>query len=195
MSIHLRVCGLDPVILSMDDFYRNRDELPLEANGEPDLEALNALDVPYLRQCINSLLAGEETAMPRFSFEKQRREDEYVNMRIGTNSPLIIEGIHGLNPALHAEVDSHLICRIYISQLTTINLDSHNRIRTTDARLRGASCGLSFRHPPLKTLEMWDSVRRGEENGSSPTRKTRTSSLTPRCIMNCPSSKPCPMIS
>lgn len=165
LSIHLRVCGLDPVILSMDDFYRNRDELPLEANGEPDLEALNALDVPYLRQCINSLLAGEETAMPRFSFEKQRREDEYVKMRIGTNSPLIIEGIHGLNPALHTEVDSHLICRIYISQLTTINLDSHNRIRTTDARLlRRIVRDYNFRAtPPLKTLEMWDSVRRGEE--------------------------------
>jgi len=165
LSIHLRVYGLDPVILSMDDFYRNRDELPLEADGQPDLEALSALDVPLLRQCINSLLSGQETAMPRFNFTTQRREKAHVLMHISPNSPLIIEGIHGLNPELHKEVDSHLICRIYISQLTTINLDSHNRIRTTDARLlRRIVRDYHFRAtPPLRTLEMWDSVRRGEE--------------------------------
>lgn len=165
LSIHLRVSGLEPVILSMDDFYRNRDELPLEADGQPDLEALSALDIPLLQQCINSLLAGKETPMPRFDFASQRRKPDPVMMRIGADNPLIIEGIHGLNPALHEQVDSHLICRIYISQLTTINLDRHNRIRTTDARLlRRIVRDYQFRGtPPLRTLEMWDSVRRGEE--------------------------------
>ncbi len=165
LSIHLRVSGMEPVILSMDDFYRNRDELPLEADGQPDLEALSALDVPFLRECINSLLSGRETAMPRFDFTTQRRAQEPVMMKIGPNSPLIIEGIHGLNPALHEQVDSRLICRIYISQLTTINLDRHNRIRTTDARLlRRIIRDYQFRNtPPMRTLEMWDSVRRGEE--------------------------------
>ncbi|NLW19790.1 MAG: nucleoside kinase [Clostridiales bacterium] len=165
LAVHLKVGGLEPVILSMDDFYKDRDKLPLEANGQPDLEAISALDVPYLRACINSLLSGQETAMPRFDFTTQRRAPESVMMKIGHNSPLIIEGIHGLNPALHEQVDSRLICRIYISQLTTINLDRHNRIRTTDARLlRRIVRDHQFRNtPPLKTLEMWDSVRRGEE--------------------------------
>lgn len=165
LSIHLRVNGLDPMILSMDDFYRNRDELPLEADGRPDLEALSALDVPYLRECIDSLLSGKPTAMPRFDFTTQRRRAEPVMMSIASNSPLIIEGIHGLNPALHEQIDPRLICRIYISQLTTINLDRHNRIRTTDARLlRRLVRDYQFRNtPPLRTLEMWDSVRRGEE--------------------------------
>jgi uridine kinase len=86
-------------------------------------------------------------------------------MRVGPNTPLIIEGIHGLNPALHAHFDPGLLCRIYISQLTTINLDRHNRIRTTDARLlRRIVRDYQFRNTPaLRTLEMWDSVRRGEE--------------------------------
>ncbi len=165
LSIHLRVNGLEPHSLSMDDFYRNRNELPLEEDGQPDLEALSALDVPYLRVAIKSLLAGNETDMPRFSFAKQRREEETVKMRIGAKSPLIIEGIHGLNPELHEGIDPSLICRIYISQLTTINLDRHNRIRTTDARLlRRIVRDYQFRStPPLKTLEMWDSVRKGEE--------------------------------
>ncbi|MDI9519552.1 MAG: nucleoside kinase [Bacillota bacterium] len=165
LSIHLRVNGMKPLILSMDDFYRNRDELPLEPNGQPDLEALNALDVPYLREAIKSLLSGQETEMPRFNFTTQRREKETVTMKISANSPLIIEGIHGLNPELHEGIDPSLICRIYISQLTTINLDNHNRIRTTDARLlRRIVRDYQFRAtPPLKTLEMWDSVRKGEE--------------------------------
>ena len=165
LSIHLRVRGLDPQILSMDDFYRNRDELPLESNGMPDLEALSALDVPFLRECINSLLSGQETAMPRFDFGTQRRSPDSVMMKIGPNSPLIIEGIHGLNPQLHELIDPKLICRIYISQLTTINLDRYNRIRTTDARLlRRIVRDYQFRStPPIRTLEMWDSVRKGEE--------------------------------
>ena len=165
LCIHLRVRGLEPVILSMDDFYRDRDQLPLEEDGQPDLEALSALDVPLLQQSINSLLAGQTTPMPRFDFTAQRRKPEPVLMRIGANSPLIIEGIHGLNPALQELIDPHLICRIYISQLTTINLDRHNRIRTTDARLlRRIVRDYQFRNtPPLRTLEMWDSVRRGEE--------------------------------
>ncbi len=165
LSIHLRVNGQTPHILSMDDFYRNRQELPLEADGQPDLEAITALDVPALREAIKSLLSGKETDLPRFSFAKQRREEEMVKTRINATSPLIIEGIHGLNPQLHEGIDPSLICRIYISQLTTINLDRHNRIRTTDARLlRRIVRDYQFRSTsPLKTLEMWDSVRKGEE--------------------------------
>ncbi|HSK68429.1 MAG TPA: nucleoside kinase [Candidatus Limnocylindria bacterium] len=165
LSIQLRVSGLQPVIISMDDFYRNRDDLPLEPDGQPDLEALTALDVDLLNQSIESLLLGAETPMPRFNFAAKRREEKRVMMRIGPNTPLIIEGIHGLNPALHQHFDRGLLCRIYISQLTALNLDRHNRIRTTDARLlRRIVRDYQFRStPPIRTLEMWDSVRRGEE--------------------------------
>ncbi len=165
LSIHLRVGGCRPVIISLDDFYFNREDLPLEADGRPDLEALDALDVPLFRRCIQGLLAGRETLMPSFDFNTQRRREELKPLRIGHLQPLIIEGIHGLNPSLHEGFDPALILRIYVSELTSLNLDDHNRIRTTDARLlRRIVRDHLFRNtPPLKTLEMWDSVRRGEE--------------------------------
>ena len=165
LSIHLRVNGLRPVILSMDDFYRDRHTQPLQADGKPDLEALDALDVPYFRECLGKLLAGQEALMPRFNFQTGRREETLVPMRVEAIQPLIIEGIHGLNPALHEDIAPGMLCRIYISQLTVLNLDYHNRIRTTDARLlRRIVRDHQFRDTsPEETLAMWDSVRRGEE--------------------------------
>lgn len=165
LSIQLRVKGLDPRLISLDDFYRNRDELPLEEDGMPDLESLSALDVPLFRQSIDSLLSGRETPMPRFDFGEQRRKPDPVLMQVSASQPLIIEGIHALNPALHGGFDPKMVCKIYISQLTSLNLDYHNRIRTTDARLlRRIVRDYQFRHTaPEKTLIMWDSVRRGEE--------------------------------
>ncbi len=165
LSIHLRVNGLNPLIISMDDFYLNRDDIPLEPDGYPDLEAISALDVPLLQASIQSLLAGRETPMPRFDFTTKRRKETWETIQIDSSTPLIIEGIHGLNPLLHEPFDKRLLCRIYISQLTTLNLDRHNRIRTTDARLlRRIVRDYQFRAtPPIKTLAMWDSVRRGEE--------------------------------
>lgn len=165
LSIHLRVNGLRPVILSMDDFYRDRSTIPLQADGKPDLEALDALDVDCFRRCLADLLAGRVAQMPRFSFIEARREDRLVPLQVDASQPLIIEGIHGLNPALHEGIDPRQLCRIYISQLTTLNLDYHNRIRTTDARLlRRIVRDHLFRDTrPEDTLAMWDSVRRGEE--------------------------------
>lgn len=165
LNIHLRVNGLRPVIISMDDFYRNRSELPLEEDGQADLEALTALDVPLFRQCIGSLLTGQETMMPRFDFTTQRRAEKPYAMKLAGDQPLIIEGIHGLNPELHEGFDPKLLFKIYISELTCLNLDGHNRIRTTDARLlRRIVRDHQFRNTsPLDTLKMWDKVRRGEE--------------------------------
>ncbi len=165
LSIHLRVNGLQPVILSLDDFYRDRTALPREADGKPDLEALDALDVDYFRVCLNKLLGGQEALMPRFNFITGKRDPDLVPSRIDSAQPLIIEGIHGLNPALHVGIKPALLCRVYISQLTSINLDNHNRIRTTDGRLlRRIVRDYKFRNTkPEATLEMWDSVRRGEE--------------------------------
>lgn len=165
LCIHLRVLGLRPVLISLDDFYLDRDALPLEADGLPDLEALSALDVPLLRECLASLLAGRETMMPRFDFTAARRAPEKYPLRLEEHQILVMEGIHGLNPALHEGFDPALLCKIYISELTCLNLDNHNRIRTTDARLlRRIVRDHQFRStPPEETLSMWSSVRRGEE--------------------------------
>ncbi|NLD52918.1 MAG: hypothetical protein GX650_08460 [Clostridiales bacterium] len=165
LSIHLRVNGYRPMLISMDDFYRDRASLPLEADGRPDLEALDALDVPRFKQVLHSLLEGRETIMPRFNFITGQSENYPKPVRIDHMQPLIIEGIHGLNPALHEGFDPKVICRIYISLLTSLNLDTHNRIRTTDSRLlRRIVRDYQFRNTrPEDTLLMWDSVRRGEE--------------------------------
>ena len=165
LCIHLRVLGLRPVLISLDDFYLDRDVLPLEADGLPDLEALSALDVPLLRKCLAGLLSGEEVTMPRFDFTVSKRFPEGYPLRLQKGQVLVLEGIHGLNPALHDGFDPRLISKVYISELTCLNLDHHNRIRTTDARLlRRIVRDHQFRAtPPEETLNMWNSVRRGEE--------------------------------
>ncbi|MBQ1946378.1 MAG: nucleoside kinase [Clostridia bacterium] len=165
LKIHLQVLGLRPVLISMDDFYLNRPDVPLDEHSKPDLESLYALDVPLFRKCIRGLLDGEEVTMPRYDFSTGSRKKEGVKLQITRNQILIIEGIHGLNPALHEGFDPGEICKFYLSELTCLNLDDHNRIRTTDARLlRRIVRDYQFRGTtPEKTLAMWDSVRAGEE--------------------------------
>ena len=165
LCIHLRVLGLKPVLVSLDDFYLDRDILPLEEDGQPDLEALSALDVELLRSCVAGLLRGEKVMMPRFDFKISKRAEKMYPLQLFRDQILVMEGIHGLNPALHEGFDPQLICKVYISELTCLNLDHHNRIRTTDARLlRRIVRDHQFRAtPPEETLNMWDSVRRGEE--------------------------------
>lgn len=165
LSIHLMVNGLRPIIISLDDFYKNRIDLPIESDGEPDLEALDALDVAHFSKCVKGLLDGDEVLMPRFNFTKQRREEEGYLLRIKHNQPVIIEGIHGLNPKMHEAFNKKDLCKIYISELTCLNLDDHNRIRTTDARLlRRIVRDFQFRNTsPENTLKMWAKVRRGED--------------------------------
>lgn len=165
LRIQLKVLGLSPVLISLDDFYRNRDDIPLEADGMPDLEALSALDVPYLQECLDQLLSGKEAMMPRFSFQTHSRESELYPMRLRQNEILLVEGIHGLNPSLHEKLAKDKIYKIFISELTCLNLDNHNRIRTTDARLmRRIVRDYQFRREsPEDTISMWGSVRNGEE--------------------------------
>ena len=165
LCIHLRVLGLKPVLVSLDDFYLDRDAIPLEADGQPDLEALSALDVPLLRDCVAGLLRGEMVMMPKYDFTVSKRAEKMYPLQLFQDQILVMEGIHGLNPALHEGFDPALICRVYISELACLNLDHHNRIRTTDARLlRRIVRDHQFRNtPPENTLNMWNSVRRGEE--------------------------------
>ena len=165
LCIHLRVLGKRPHLISLDDFYRDLADLPLESDGQPDLEALSALDIPYLRECLAKLLKGETAMIPRYDFQTRKRCPKRESMRLGEEEILVMEGIHGLNPKLHEGFDPALIAKVYISELTCLNLDDHNRIRTTDARLlRRIVRDHQFRGMrPEETVRMWDSVRRGEE--------------------------------
>ncbi len=165
LAIQLRVNGLSPVAISLDNYYRNRDEVPLDEHGAPDLECLESLDVPLFNDQLVRILQGEEVETPRFSFQTGKREPEGLMMRVGSQQPILIEGIHGLNPELTAAVPGELKYRVYISALTQLNLDDHNRIRTTDLRLlRRLVRDKMFRDATVdRTMGMWDSVRAGEE--------------------------------
>ncbi len=165
LKIHLRVLGMHPVLISMDNFYLNRPDVPLDEHGKPDLESLYALDIELFRHCIRDLLDGKTAQLPEYDFATGMRKEKSIPLRINHDQMLIIEGIHGLNPELHKGFDPGEICKFYLSELTCLNLDDHNRIRTTDARLlRRIVRDYQFRGTtPEKTLAMWDSVRRGEE--------------------------------
>ena len=166
LSIALRVHGLRPVKISLDDYYIDRDRLPLEPDGTVDLERIDTLDVPLLCDHLARLLAGEEVQLPEYDFKTGRRAPTTHPFRVAAGQPIIIEGIHGLNDALTASVPDDMKFKVYISALTMLNLDDHNRIRTTDARLlrRIVRDNLFRGTPPEETMAMWPSVRRGEEN-------------------------------
>ena len=166
LSIALKVHGLRPVKLSLDDYYRDRDSLQPEPDGTVDLERMDALDVDLLCEHLPRLLAGEEVALPRFDFRTGRREERTYPLRVEEGQPIIIEGIHGLNDELTRSVPRSMKFKIYISALTMLNLDDHNRIRTTDARLlrRIVRDNLFRGTLPEETMAMWESVRHGEDN-------------------------------
>lgn len=166
LNIALRVLGLRPVSISLDDYYIDRDKIPLEADGQPDLEKLSTLDVELFNDHLVRLLQGEEVLMPRFDFETQKRAPTGHAFRLEEGQPVIIEGIHGLNDELTIDVPRDMKFKIYVSALTTLNLDDHNRIRTTDARLlRRIVRDVRFRGTDIeRTMSMWPSVRRGEQN-------------------------------
>lgn len=165
LAVHLRVLGLRPHLLSLDDFYRDRREIPLEADGKPDLEHVEALDIPLLTGCLEGLLAGRVVTMPRFDFKTGSRAPEGYELSLSADEPLLIEGIHGMNDRITSEVPEQLTFGIYVSALSCINLDDHNRIRTTDVRLlRRIVRDMRFRNTtPAQTIDMWPKVRAGEE--------------------------------
>ena len=165
LAVHLQALGKKPVVISMDNYYRNRDELPVREDGTIDLEALDTLDVDLLQEQLMRLLAGETVEVPRFDFTSGKRTDKGVPLTLLPDQPVLMEGIHGLNPELSDHLPQELIHRVFVSALTCLNLDDHNRIRTTDVRLlRRIVRDMQFRGtPPEDTLAMWDSVRAGEE--------------------------------
>ena len=166
LSIALRVQGLRPVKVSLDDYYRNRNELPREADGSIDLERIDTLDTALISDHLKRLMDGETVELPEYDFNTGMRREQTHPFRVEAGQPIIIEGIHGLNEQLTEGIDRKLKFKIYISALTMLNLDDHNRIRTTDARLlRRIVRDYQFRGtPPEATMAMWNSVRHGEEN-------------------------------
>ena len=165
LSIALRVHGLRPVKVSLDDYYLDRDTLPREPDGSLDLERIDALDLDLLGDHLPRLVRGETVRTPEFDFKTGKRRAESYPFAVEQGQPIIIEGIHGLNDRLTATIPAHLKFKVYISPLTMLNLDDHNRIRTTDARLlrRIVRDNLFRGTPPEDTMAMWASVRRGEE--------------------------------
>ena len=165
LGIQLRVSGKRPVAISLDDYYLSRQLVPLRPDGQPDLECLEAIDVPLFNEQLVDLLAGREVELPRYSFKTKQREAQGVRLSVTDDQILIVEGIHGLNDRLSEDIPSEMKFRVYVSALTQLNLDCHNRIRTTDVRLlrRMVRDHMSRDTAAIDTLKMWDSVREGEE--------------------------------
>ena len=165
LAVHLRVLGLKPVSISLDNYYRDRDSIPTLPDGTVDLEDISALDVPLMLSQINALLRGESITLTRFNFKTGRMEWTDRTLRVTEDQPILIEGIHGLNPMMAEGLPEGTVHRVFVSALTCLNLDDHNRIRTTDVRLlRRIVRDHHFRGtPPIETLRMWESVRAGED--------------------------------
>jgi uridine kinase len=135
LALQLSVMGIKPIMLSLDNYFVNRKDTPLDENGDWDFEHLNALDLPLFNQQLKQLLAGEEVEIPFYNFELGIRQYRGEKLKLNKNNVLLIEGIHALNPALLSEIPEESKFKIYVSALTTISLDSHNRLATTDTRL------------------------------------------------------------
>ena len=166
LATQLRVHGKKPVLMSLDDYYKNRDLIPLEPDGTVDLEHIRTIDTELFREHLTTLLTGGEVALPTFNFLTQRREYHGETLRLRGDSVIIVEGLHGLNPVLLPEqIDRSLIFRMYVSPLLPLNLDDHNRIPTSYLRLlRRIVRGYETRGSSVqRTMDMWDSVQRGEK--------------------------------
>ena len=166
LATQLRVHGKKPILMSLDDYYLDRDQIPLEPDGSVDLEHINTIDTELFSIHLGKLLAGEEVEIPSFNFKKGQREWVGHCLRLCEDTVIIVEGLHALNPVLlPKELDASKVFKMYVSPLLPLNLDDHNRIASRYLRLlrrtvrdhetRGASV--------QQTLSMWDSVRRGEE--------------------------------
>lgn len=165
VSVQLMTCLKEPVTLSLDNWFVERDQTPLDEYGEKDYESIYALDLPQFNQDLQDLLDGNEISLPTYNFQTGKREYRGQKLRLGPSTMLVIEGIHALNPVLTEKIADKHKYRIYASALTAISLDDHNWIPTSDNRLlrriirdyqyRGCSAA--------DTIRRWDSVRRGEE--------------------------------
>jgi uridine kinase len=165
LQIELMANTLRPISISLDDYYVNRVDTPLDEKGEYDYESLYAIDLDLFNSDLKKILAGEEVALPTYDFVIGERVYKGNSIRLESNSVLVMEGIHALNPLLLPEIDTYLKYKIYVSALTTISLDRHNWISTADNRLiRRIVRDFQFRNYSAKeTIGRWQSVRKGED--------------------------------
>ena len=170
LRIQLKVNGLHPITVSTDNYFVNREFTPLDENGDYDFESLDAVDVEQFNRDLTDLLDGKLVQMPVFNFQTGVREYHGQTLQINEDQPIIIEGIHGLNDTLTNHIFKMDKFKIYVSALTQLNIDEHNRIPTTQARLlRRIVRDNQFRgHSAKRTIGMWASVRRGEERNIFP---------------------------
>ncbi|MBN1043245.1 nucleoside kinase [Clostridium botulinum] len=166
LAIQLKVNGLIPQSLSLDDYFVERVNTPRDENGEYDYESIYALDLELINKSLTALMNGEVVDIPTYNFFTGKREWNGNKIKLHENGVLILEGIHGLNPILTSDVAQNKIFKVYISALTQLNLDNHNRIPTTDVRKvrRIVRDSLSRGHDAEATLKMWPSVKKGEKN-------------------------------
>ena len=165
LSVQLLASGLSPFALEMDRFFVDREKTPIDKDGEFDFEHIDAVDRERLNLSLRSLIDGKPTRLPHYDFLTGKSE-EGEEIQIGPEQIIIIEGIHGLNPGLLPDIPDEQTFRIYLSALTQLNLDSHNRVSTTDTRLvrRIVRDARERGYSPQETIKRWDSVRRGEKN-------------------------------
>ena len=175
LGVQLRVHGKQPILMSLDDYYGDRDKIAPGPDGKLDLEHINTIDTDLFRQHLGLLLQGKEVEIPTFNFKTGKREWVGHKLRLRENSVIIVEGLHALNPVMIPEgLPKELVFKLYVSPLIPLNLDDHNRIPTSYLRLlrrtvrdyetRGSSV--------QRTLSMWDSVRRGEKRWIFPFQET-----------------------
>lgn len=165
LSIQLRTYGMIPHPIALDDYFVDREKTPRDENGDYNFECLEAIDIKQFNEDMNRLLRGESVELPQFNFKTGKREYHGNFKKLGPEDVLVIEGIHGLNPATTYSMPDENKFKIYISALTNLNIDEHNRIPTTDGRLlrRMVRDARTRGTCARRTIEMWPSVRRGEE--------------------------------
>lgn len=166
LAIQLKVLGFEPIPIELDNYFVDRSRTPLDDEGKPDFERLEALDVEFLNEQLVDLFNGKEIELPLYDFKSGTRKSSGQKIRLTGHEILILEGIHGLNEKLTSRISRENKFTLYVSALTQLNLDDHNRISTTDYRLlRRMVRDHNFRgHSALATLAMWPSVQRGERS-------------------------------
>ena len=165
LSVHLMACGLKPYAISLDDFFLDRVSTPRKEDGEYDFESIYSIDLPYFNESLNRILAREEVELPHYNFQSGKREFLGNKIKLTPQMVLVIEGTHGLNPMLTSQIPDEEKYRIYVSALTSIKLDYHNYIATSDNRLlRRMLRDYKYRgYSAIETIRRWPDVREGEE--------------------------------
>lgn len=165
LSVQLLACGLKPYAISLDDYFVNRTHTPRKPDGDYDFESIHSIDLPYFNESLTRILAGEEVELPYYNFVKGEREYKGNSLKLSPRMVLVIEGTHALNPMLTSQVPDKEKFRIYVSALTSIKLDFHNYISTSDNRLlRRILRDSKYRgYSAIETIRRWPDVRKGEE--------------------------------